>query len=60
MVVDEVGNVEEVIFILKEVEDKFYFMNVYEKVMMYNFFGFIYYNNEDYVKVLELFVKVVE
>lgn len=54
------GNVEEVIFILKEVEDKFYFMNVYEKVMMYNFFGFIYYNNEDYVKVLELFVKVVE
>tara|TARA_B100000029_G_scaffold387399_1_gene383404 strand:- start:143 stop:1180 length:1038 start_codon:yes stop_codon:yes gene_type:complete len=27
---------------------------------MYNFFGFIYYNNEDYAKALESFAKVVE
>ncbi|WP_412724898.1 tetratricopeptide repeat protein [Alteromonas sp. D210916BOD_24] len=57
---DEAGNVEEAISILKEVEDKSHSMNAYEKAMMYNFFGFIYYNNEDYAKALESFAKVVE
>lgn len=57
---DEAGNVEEAISILKEVEDKADSMNAYEKAMMYNFFGFIYYNNEDYAKALESFAKVVE
>ncbi len=57
---DEAGNVEEAISILKEVEDKSDSMNAYEKAMMYNFFGFIYYNNEDYTKALESFAKVVE
>lgn len=57
---DEAGNVEEAIAILKEVEDKSDSMNAYEKAMMYNFFGFIYYNNEDYAKALESFAKVVE
>ena len=57
---DEAGDVEEAISILKEVEDKADSMNAYEKAMMYNFFGFIYYNNEDYAKALESFAKVVE
>ena len=57
---DEAGNIEEAIAILKEVEDKSDSMNAYEKAMMYNFFGFIYYNNEDYAKALESFAKVVE
>ncbi|WP_394223589.1 tetratricopeptide repeat protein [Alteromonas gracilis] len=57
---DEAGDVEEAISILKEVEDKSHSMNAYEKAMMYNFFGFIYYNNEDYEKALESFAKVVE
>lgn len=57
---DEAGNVEEAIAILKEVEDKSHSMNAYEKAMMYNFFGFIYYNNEDYDKALTSFAKVVE
>ncbi len=57
---DEAGNVDEAIAILKEVEDKSDSMNSYEKAMMYNFFGFIYYNNEDYDKALASFAKVVE
>lgn len=57
---DEAGNVEEAIAILKEVEEKSSSMNSYEKAMMYNFFGFIYYNNEDYDMALESFEKVVE
>lgn len=57
---DEAGDVEEAISILREVEEKSDSMNAYEKAMMYNFFGFIYYNNEDYGKALESFAKVVE
>ena len=56
---DDAGNVEEAIAILKEVEDKSDSMNSYEKAMMYNFFGFIYYNDENYDKALESFENVV-
>jgi tetratricopeptide (TPR) repeat protein len=57
---DDAGNVEEAIAILREVEEKSDSMNAYEKAMMYNFFGFIYYNNEDYEQALASFAKVVE
>ena len=40
---DDAGNVEEAIAILREVEEKSDSMNAYEKAMMYNFFGFIYF-----------------
>ena len=49
---DESGDVEEALAILGEVEEKSYSMNAYEKAMMYNFYGFIYYNDEDYDKAL--------
>lgn len=54
------GNVSEAIAILDEVKDKDSSMNSYEQAMMYNFYGFIYYNNEDYDKALENFAQVVE
>jgi len=57
---DEAGDTEEAIAILKEVEAKSDSMNSYEKAMMYNFFGFIYYNNEDYDQALASFEKVVD
>ncbi|CAN0605919.1 unnamed protein product, partial [Ectocarpus sp. 12 AP-2014] len=56
---DDAGDVEEAIAILKEVEEKADSMNSYEKAMMYNFFGFIYYNDENYDKALESFENVV-
>ena len=57
---DDAGNVDEAISILKEVEDKSESMNSYEKAMMYNFFGFIYYNDEQYDNALASFEKVVD
>ncbi len=56
----DAGNVEEAIAILEQVEGKSSSMNSYEKAMMYNFYGFIYYNAEDYNQALESFKKVVE
>lgn len=56
----DAGNIEEAIAILDEVKDKDSSMNSYEQAMMYNFYGFIYYNNEDYDKALENFAQVVE
>nr|WP_174268988.1 tetratricopeptide repeat protein [Glaciecola nitratireducens] len=51
----DAGNVAEAIAILDEVRDKDSSMNGYEKSMMYNFYGFIYYNNEDLEKSIESF-----
>jgi len=51
----DAGNVAEAIAILDEVRDKDNSMNGYEKSMMYNFYGFIYYNNEDLEKSIESF-----
>ena len=53
-------NISDAIKILKEVEDKSDSMNSYEKAMMFNFYGFIYYNDEQYDKALESFEQVVE
>jgi len=54
------GNIPEAIAILDEVKDKDSSMNSYEKAMMYNFYGFIYYNDEQYDKALDSFAQVVE
>ena len=51
----DAGNVSEAIAILDEVKDKDSSLNGYEKSMMYNFYGFIYYNNEDLEKSIESF-----
>ena len=57
---DDAGNIDEALAILNEVEEKSDSMNSYEKAMMYNFYGFIYYNNEDYTQALASFESVVE
>ena len=54
------GNIPEAIAILDEVKGKDSSMNSYEKAMMYNFYGFIYYNDEQYDKALDSFAQVVE
>ena len=51
----DAGNVAEAIAILDEVKDKDSSLNGYEKSMMYNFYGFIYYNNEQLEKSIESF-----
>ena len=51
----DAGNVAEAIRILDEVREKDSSMNGYEKSMMYNFYGFIYYNSEDLEKSIESF-----
>ncbi|MBT0585282.1 tetratricopeptide repeat protein [Alteromonas oceanisediminis] len=56
----DAGNTQEAIAILKEVEDKSSSMNSYELAMLYNFYGFIYYNAEDYDEAIESFEKVVQ
>lgn len=56
----DADNIPEAIEILDEVRGKSSSMNSYEKAMMYNFYGFIYYNDEQYDKALESFALVVE
>lgn len=48
------------IAILDEVEAKKGSMNSYERAMLYNFYGFIYYNAEAYDDALASFAQVVE
>ncbi|MFB0912123.1 MAG: tetratricopeptide repeat protein, partial [Glaciecola sp.] len=55
----DAGNVAQAIEILDEVRDKDSSMNGYEKSMMYNFYGFIYYNNEQLEKSIESFEQAV-
>lgn len=54
------GDVPGAIEILNEVKDKSDSMNSYERAMMYNFYGFVYYNAEDYEQAYESFKLVVE
>ncbi len=54
------GKIAEAVSILAEVEDKKDSMNSYERAMMYNFYGFIYYNDEQYEEALDAFGQVVE
>ncbi len=48
----DAGNIAEAVDILDVVQDKASSMNSYELAMMYNFYGFIYYNDEQYDKAL--------
>lgn len=50
---------DEAFAVLEEVEGKKSSMNSYEIAMLYNFYGFIYYNIEQPDKALEYFNKVV-
>jgi tetratricopeptide (TPR) repeat protein len=54
------GNIADAVAILDEVKDKASSMNSYELAMMYNFYGFVYYNDENYDKALENFEQVVD
>ncbi|MDC8830003.1 tetratricopeptide repeat protein [Alteromonas gilva] len=54
------GNLPEAIDILDLVKSKTDSMNSYELAMMYNFYGFIYYNDEQYDKALANFAEVVK
>lgn len=51
----DAGNIAQAIEILDEVQDKDGSMNGYEKSMMHNFYGFIYYNSEQLEKSIESF-----
>ncbi len=53
------NQLDEAFEVLADVEDKKSSMNSYEVAMLYNFYGFIYYNNEQSDKALEYFNKVV-
>lgn len=54
------GDVAGAIEILDEVKGKASSMNSYEVAMMYNFYGFVHYNAEDFKMAFESFKKVVE
>lgn len=53
------GKVAEAVEVLDKVKDKSDSMNSYEKAMMYNFYGFIYYNAEKYDEAIASFEQVV-
>lgn len=50
----------EAIEALDSVRDRSGSMNSYELAMMHNFYGFIYYNKEDYANAIKAFEEVVE
>ena len=54
------GQVEEGLEVLDDVKDKAKSLNSYEKAMMYNFYGFIYYNAERVDEALASFEQVIE
>lgn len=51
--------VNEAIAVLDAVKEKAHSMNSYELAMMYNFYGFIHYNAEQYDKAIQSFEEVV-
>ena len=53
------GNVGEGLKVLDSVKDKADSLNSYEKAMMYNFYGFIYYNAEQMDNAMAAFEQVV-
>lgn len=54
------GRIAEAIEVLDRVKAKSRSLNSYEMAMLYNFYGFIYYNAEDYDKAIQSFAQVVE
>lgn len=57
--VGDSGDVPGALAILDEVKGKSSSMNSYERAMMYNFYGFIYYAQEDFDKTIEAFKEAV-
>ncbi|MBT1450395.1 tetratricopeptide repeat protein [Glaciecola sp. XM2] len=55
----DAGNVEEAIAILDVVQSKADSMNSYERAMMHNFYGFIYYNEERYDETIAAFERAI-
>lgn len=55
----DAGNVAEGLEVLDSVKAKSSSLNSYEKAMMYNFYGFIYYNAERVPEAIEAFEQVV-
>lgn len=53
------GDVAGALAILDDVKSKDSSLNSYEKAMMYNFYGFIYYEQEDYDKTIDSFKQAV-
>ncbi|KZN69415.1 tetratricopeptide repeat protein [Pseudoalteromonas luteoviolacea] len=53
------GNVQEGLEVLDSIKERASSMNSYEVAMMHNFYGFIYYNENDLVKAIASFEKVV-
>lgn len=56
----DAGNPKEAFTILDEVKDKASSMNSYELAMMYNFYGFIHYNLEQFDEAIGSFEEVVK
>ena len=54
------GKTPEAVEALDSVKDRSSSMNSYELAMMYNFYGFIYYNEENFDKAIESFEMVVQ
>ena len=55
----DAGDTAAAVTVLDKVKAKSKSMNSYEKAMMYNFYGFIYYNAEDYSQAIAAFEQVV-
>lgn len=56
----EAGKVNEAIEILDVVKSKISSMNAYEIATMYNFYGFIYYEQENFPKTIESFEQAIQ
>lgn len=53
------GNKTEGLAVLAEVESRLDNLNGYEQAMLYNFYGFMYYANDDVEKAINSFTKVI-
>jgi len=56
----DAGNQTEAFAVLDNVKSKASSMNSYEQAMMYNFYGFIHYEAENYDQAIEAFENVVQ
>ena len=54
------GNGLEGFDVLDEVQDRIESLNRYERAMLWNFYGFIYYGNDDVASAIDSFEKVVK
>lgn len=54
------GDVNAGLDVLRNVESKLSSMNSYERAMLWNFYGYMYYGQDNIAKAIEYFAKVVE